>query len=83
MYALREFGNFHAGGRIVSVSGKEKRMVRLTADTAHEYDPNGDFLIEQVYVQYLIPAEQTFPHPLPPVPLNRATISPTARRPVR
>ena len=64
LYALREFRSFHAGGRIVSVSGKEKRMVRFTADTAHEYDPNGDFLIEQVYVQYFIPAEQTFPHPL-------------------
>ena len=64
MYALRDFGSFHAGGRIVNVSDKEKRMIRFTADTAHEYDPNGDFLIEQVYVQYFIPAEQTFPHPL-------------------
>ena len=59
MYALRDFGSFHAGGRTVSVSGKEKRMVRFTADMAHEFDPNGDFLIEQVYVQYFIPAEQT------------------------
>ena len=49
MYALRDFGSFHAGGRIVSVSGKEKRMVRFTADTVHEQDPNGDFLIQQVY----------------------------------
>ena len=44
MYALRDFGSFHAGGRIVSVAGKEKRMIRFTADMAHEYDPNGDFL---------------------------------------
>ena len=34
MQALREFGSFPAGGRIVSVSGKEKRVVRFTADTA-------------------------------------------------
>ena len=64
MYALKDFGSFHVGGRTVSVSSKEKRMVRYTADMELEYDPNGDFLIEQVYVQYFIPAEQTFPHPL-------------------
>ncbi len=64
MYALKDFGSFHVGGRTMSVSGKEKRMVRYTADMEIEYDPNGDFLIEQVYVQYFIPAEQTFPHPL-------------------
>ena len=64
MYALRDFGSFHVGGRTVSVSGEEKRMVRFTADLELEYDPNGDFLIEQVYVQFFIPAEQTFPHPL-------------------
>ena len=64
MYAFQDFGSFHVGGRTVSVSGKEKRMVRYTADMELEYDPNGDFLIEQVYVQYFIPVEQTFPHPL-------------------
>ena len=46
------------------ISSKERRTIRFTADTVHERDPNGDFLIEQVYVQYFIPAEQTFPHPL-------------------
>ena len=30
MYALGDFGSFHAGGRIVTVSGKEKRIVRFT-----------------------------------------------------
>ena len=44
MYALRDFGSFHVGGRIVSVSGKEKRMVRFTADTAHECDPKGAYI---------------------------------------
>ena len=33
MYALGDFGSFHAGGRIVTVYGKEKRIVRFTADT--------------------------------------------------
>ena len=64
MCALNDFGSFHAGGRIVRISSKERRTIRFTADTVHERDPNGDFLIEQVYVQYFIPAEQTFPHPL-------------------
>ena len=33
MYALGDFGNSNAGGRIVTASGKEKRVVRFTADT--------------------------------------------------
>ena len=64
MYTLKDFGSFHVGGRVVTVSGKEKRTLWYTAAMAHEYDPNGEFLIEQVYVQYFIPAEQTFEYPL-------------------
>ncbi len=64
MYALRDFGSFHAGGRMVAVSGRETRLVYYTPELGYEYDPNGEFLIEQVYVQYFIPAEQKFPHPL-------------------
>ena len=64
MYVLRDFGSFHAGGRLASVAGRSKRTIRLTPDVTLEYDPNGDFLIEQVYVQYFIPAEPTFPYPL-------------------
>ena len=40
MYALGDFGSFHAGGRIVTVSGKEKRIVRFPADMAHEEGPD-------------------------------------------
>ncbi len=64
MYALRDFGSFHIGGRMVTVSGQEKRLVAFTPSLTLDYDPNGEFLIEQVYVQYFIPAEQRFPHPL-------------------
>ena len=32
MYALGDFGSCHAGGRVVAVSGKEKRIVRFTAE---------------------------------------------------
>ena len=64
MYALKDFGSFHVGGRIVTVSGQEKRSVAFTPSLVLEYDPNGEFLVEQVYVQYFIPAERKFPHPL-------------------
>ena len=64
MYALRDFGSFHVGGRMVAVSGREKRLVAFTPSLVLEYDPNGEFLVEQVYVQYFIPAERKFPHPL-------------------
>ncbi len=32
MYALGDFGSFHAGGQFVTFSGKEKRVVRFTTD---------------------------------------------------
>ncbi len=64
MYALKDFGSFHVGGRSVTVTGRETRLLHFTPELTWQYDPNGDFLIEQVYVQYFIPAEQTFPHPL-------------------
>ena len=64
MYKLRDFGSFHVGGRVVEVSGQPKRTVWYTANLAYDHDPNGAFLVEQVYVQYFIPAEQVFPHPL-------------------
>ena len=52
MYILEDFGSFHVGGRVVEVKGKEKRTVWFTETTSHEQDPNGKFLIEQLYVQY-------------------------------
>ncbi len=64
MYALSDFGSFHVGGRRVEVNGKLKQTVWYTEAMSYEYDPNGHFLIEQLYVQYFIPAEQRFPHPL-------------------
>ena len=55
MYILKDFGSFHVGGRVVEVKGKPKQTVWFTENTSHEQDPNGKFLIEQVYVQYFIP----------------------------
>jgi pimeloyl-ACP methyl ester carboxylesterase len=67
-YHLKDFGSFHVGGRLVEVSGKPTRTINVTANTTLDYDPNGRFLIEQLYVQYFIPAEQT--HRLPVVMLH-------------
>ncbi len=64
MYVLEDFGSFHVGGRIVEVSGKPRREIAFAPGMVHEHDPNGAFRIEQVYVQYFVPAERRFPHPL-------------------
>jgi pimeloyl-ACP methyl ester carboxylesterase len=68
MYALKDFGSFHVGGRMVEVSGQPNQTLWFSAHMPYEHDPNGEFLIEQVYVQYYIPAEQR--HELPLVLLH-------------
>ena len=54
--ALRDMGSFHVGGRIANVTGKEPRMiVRQPGGPLTKYDPNGQFMVEQMYVQYFLP----------------------------
>lgn len=54
--SLRDFGSFFAGGRPIGVSGQPAESVFINpALPAYHYDPNGDFHIEQAYVQYFIP----------------------------
>ena len=64
MYELEKFGSFHVGGRLVEVEGKPKRTIWFTETNSHEQDPNGKFLIEQLYVQYFIPKNNKFDYPL-------------------
>ena len=64
MYRLSDFGSFHVGGRFVEVRDQPKRTVWFTETASHEQDPNGEFLIEQVYVQYFIPENLKFQTPL-------------------
>ncbi|HMN82854.1 MAG TPA: esterase [Burkholderiaceae bacterium] len=62
---LKDFGSFHVGGRQVSLSGYpviESVFTRGAAPT--RVDPNGDFEVEQMYVQYMIPGEQKGRYPL-------------------
>jgi pimeloyl-ACP methyl ester carboxylesterase len=56
MYTLKDFGSFHVGGRKVVVSGLPKRLMSYTpASKPTEKDPNGEYWIDQAYVQYFIP----------------------------
>src|SRR3954451_6570881 len=62
---LKDFGSFHVGGRQVSLSGYPVTESVFTAGAAPtRVDPNGDFEVEQMYVQYLIPANQAAKYPL-------------------
>lgn len=56
MYALKDFGSFHVGGRKVVVSGVPQRIMSYTpASAPTKKDPNGEYWIDQAYVQYFIP----------------------------
>ena len=56
---LRDMGSFYAGGRLVTVSGEPTREVAFTATgTPARIDPNGTYMVGQMYVQYFLPADQ-------------------------
>jgi pimeloyl-ACP methyl ester carboxylesterase len=53
--ALRDMGSFHVGGRRHRVSGEPVRdMVFSTGGGAVRFDPNGDYIVEQMYAQYFL-----------------------------
>ena len=56
---LRGMGSFHVGGRVAEVSGKAVRMiVRQPGGPQTKLDPNGQYMVEQMYVQYFLPKQQ-------------------------
>jgi pimeloyl-ACP methyl ester carboxylesterase len=62
---LADFGSFHVGGRQVTLSGYPVTESVFTAGAAPtRVDPNGDFEVEQMYVQYLIPSDRKAKYPL-------------------
>lgn len=62
---VAELGSFHIGGREVTLSGLAQREIRLTpASPAITVDPNGEFEVEQMYVQYVRLAAPKARHPL-------------------
>jgi hypothetical protein len=63
--ALRDMGSFHIGGREVALSGKPVMEVRRTPDgPPTKVDPNGDYQVEHMYVQYYLPAQRRGQYPL-------------------
>lgn len=57
--ALKAMGSFHVGGREVTLSGKRiKEVVFTPGGVPAKVNPNGVYQVEQMYVQYFIPARQ-------------------------
>ncbi|UZE48667.1 esterase [Rhodopseudomonas sp. P2A-2r] len=63
--ALHDMGSFHVGGRLVEISGKPVKEVTFTqGGVPAKVDPNGTYQVEQMYVQYFLPANETGTVPL-------------------
>jgi hypothetical protein len=51
---VKDIGSFHVGGREVQLSGLPAKEIVITAGAApFTVDPNGEFEVEQMYVQYV------------------------------
>ena len=62
---LRGMGSFHIGGRIAEVTGKEVRQIqRQPGGPMTKLDPNGQYMVEQMYVQYFLPKNRKGKYPL-------------------
>jgi pimeloyl-ACP methyl ester carboxylesterase len=62
---LKDFGSFHVGGRQETLSGYPITESVFTQEAKPtRVDPNGDFEVEQMYVQYFIPEPQASKYPL-------------------
>ena len=62
---LRDMGSFHVGGRLVTISGKPVKEVTFTpGGVPARVDPNGTYQVEQMYVQYFLPANEHGAYPL-------------------
>ena len=57
-YLVKEVGSFHIGGRTATLSGMPTREVVFTPGSPTlKVDPNGEFEVEQMYVQFVHPAQ--------------------------
>jgi pimeloyl-ACP methyl ester carboxylesterase len=62
---LRGMGSFHVGGRVVEITGKPVReIVRQPGGPLTKLDPNGQYMVEQMYVQYFLPQRRAGKLPL-------------------
>src|SRR4029453_17313188 len=63
--SLRDMGSFHVGGRLVEIWGKPvKEVVFTPGGVPAKVDPNGTYQVEQMYVQYFLPANERGKYPL-------------------
>ena len=62
--ALRDMGSFLIGGRLADISGEPTRDVPLPNGQTQHVDPNGTYLVEQMYVQYFLPQTKHGKYPL-------------------
>jgi pimeloyl-ACP methyl ester carboxylesterase len=53
--SIKEIGSYHVGGRTAVLEGLPKKEVRYTPTLPSlTFDPNGEFEVEQMYVQYTL-----------------------------
>jgi hypothetical protein len=50
--ALRDMGSFFVGGRIAVVADRPKILSGTPGIQQFELDPNGEYWVEQMYVQF-------------------------------
>jgi pimeloyl-ACP methyl ester carboxylesterase len=61
---IAHVGSFYAGGRSIEIKGQERRQVAFTRSAVFEHDPNGQYHVEQAYVQYFIPEQLVSKYPI-------------------
>src|ERR1700739_3534397 len=63
--SLRDMGSFHFGGRLGVITGKPIKEITFTpGGVPAKVDPNGTYQVEQMYVQYFLPANEHGAYPL-------------------
>lgn len=61
---LRGMGSFHLGGRVAEIAGKPKREIAIGGGATQKTDPNGSFIVEQLYTQFFLPKNRRGKLPL-------------------
>ena len=62
---IKEVGSFHIGGRTATLSGLPKREIVFSPGSPPTaVDPNGEFAVEQMYVQYVLQTAPKARYPL-------------------
>jgi pimeloyl-ACP methyl ester carboxylesterase len=61
---VADFGSFHIGGRDFEIKGKKIPNYSATPGVPANFDPNGTYVVEQMYVQYFTPGQVKGRYPL-------------------